>query len=668
MYTSVKISKYKKMLLAGVLGYILFFLSFFIHTYSKFANYSQMVMYGTLIISLVCYCFCMHYVCEILGNNENIEGTNLFKVNCTILVSLTVLITIMLVYDGFGMVDDYSRLLIGGYFFSCFYFFIKDISNRRKSNKKAKKVNYLFDKKTYTVIALAVVLIIITYQDNIYYFWDFNLFLNYIDGLDVSSFFNLDSLAFYGHKSYSFDAIVLGIRFLCGNSTVMAFRVTCYILMVVGIVGFSKCIRLLMPDSPVIIHTLTIAVFACSPYVLGLNTMCYSDYALICLTPILIYLLYEKNAILLFWTALIYCLCRETAVISYFFLIIGFFLTDIFKNKKFFVDLDLYIILMIPVASWLFLYKFTPNWMGSYASAEFGIDITFIIKKIKSLIALNFNWMWLLIIIVGLVFILIRQEYDKIRFIIPIAISLIALFVFSLLLITQSHPRYIDAILPEMYLIGIACLSSIIPDKQIHVVTLTVLTLMMFISSFRTIDPFMKKINGVQNVGGVEMASFDTILSDGWVYNRQYQYFGKAIDCAISDIVENENNSIYFPTKERYIWSFCGKDPYCQQLSELVGINAEYWDRKHHTRATYRDNPNNIPVNIYFINNAFEMPNADLDTPKIELGEGEIGYYVYTDYFGLGYVPILKRTTEIAEEQVFEVNGWKVNRIMFIKR
>ena len=173
-----------------------------------------------------------------------------------------------------------------------------------------------------------------------------------------------------------------------------------------------------------------------------------------------------------------------------------------------------------------------------------------------------------------------------------------------------------------------------------------------------TVDPMMYLCFEKVNVGTAAMITTSQVLSDGMVYNRQYQSFGYATDLAFEEICEDSRNIIYIPAgNEACSWFFDAMGFY-RSLSladETEYVKQEPWDQSENTRMTSRNNAENICFDVHIIRNDH----------LIELRNDQTGYFVYMGCYGQEKAEDIKRTMKILAEDEFEHNGWIVKRIAF---
>ena len=203
---------------------------------------------------------------------------------------------------------------------------------------------------------------------------------------------------------------------------------------------------------------------------------------------------------------------------------------------------------------WLIAYYLVGHWEGNGA---FEIDLNYIKAKLLSLLAINFNWLLIaLALTVFIIGVLKKKQINKSISLIPMLFSMIAFLIFSVLFKTINHPRYIDALVAQIYLVMAYILINYIDKKAIKIFISSALILLLFIQSFATIDPLMLKLFPNINIGNKTLITTSEILSDGIAYNRQYQGWGKVVDMALEDVMNDDSAKLYLPEVANATWHF----------------------------------------------------------------------------------------------------------------
>ena len=299
---------------------------------------------------------------------------------------------------------------------------------------------------------------------------------------------------------------------------------------------------------------------------------------------------------------------------------------------------------------WLIAYYLVGHWEGNGA---FEIDLNYIKDKMLSLLAINFNWLLIVLaLIVFIIGVIKKVQINKSISLIPMLFSMIAFLIFSVLFKTINHPRYIDALIAQIYLVVAYILINYIDKKAVKISISAALIMLLFIQSFATIDPLMLKLFPNINVGSKTLITTSEILSDGMAYNRQYQGWGKVVDMALEDVMNDDSAKLYLPAVANATWHFDAMGWY-ENLNNRTEIKyTDYWNSKRKTRMTDCDNGQEYSVHVISEEHIFYF------------GPDRTGYYLYSPLYG-GEIAELIKNNYAFEENSFNYKGWLVYRIKF---
>lgn len=490
--------------------------------------------------------------------------------------------------------------------------------------------------------------------------WDGAILYNYLQGLNVTSIFNINNLSFFNHISMSYISInlIAGTIFGSLKISMAVLNIGLYLASVWCVYLISKMYTKISDGEAAMLS----AVYAVSPFLLGLVNYNYWDYWVSVLFPIVVYFALSKKWVYFLFSSLVFCFTKETAVVSYAFFCLGLLLTDFFQMngnpdskrddfKQLLQKKEYYGMLAVGII-WLYIYIRLPNWGGTGA---FTIDRDYILDKLAVLFGLNFNWVLALVGAVLSIFLIKQQKKEVFKIIFPLVCSDLGFILFSCLFQTVNHARYIDAHIAALNLIVIVSLAAL-ESKVLKSVTAFVLIGMMLLSNYRTVDPVTLHLFEQHNVGETIIVSTAgrEFLSDSIVYNRQYLYFDRALNNALEDVVSEENLVICFPALNGNIWFFDGNGGW-SSLGNDVLIMDEYWDLKWKKR-TIHETDECIPLQVYQL-----TKQANLE----EILGDKTGYYFYMPEVGDNIYRNIEENLTILEKDAFEYRGWVINRIKF---
>ena len=216
-------------------------------------------------------------------------------------------------------------------------------------------------------------------------------------------------------------------------------------------------------------------------------------------------------------------------------------------------------------------------------------NISYIAEKLKNLYVLNFNWVFTLIIVSGVIWGVGRRKLKLIESLTPILCAQLAFTIFSCCFRTVNHPRYNDTNQVTLYILAIIIL-FFYAGKKMHIAGYLLLSGILLISSFYTIDFVSLHIYPTYNIGKKTMLTTDTQqypFGDSMIYNRQMLGMEKALDMAIEPAII-DNSLICFPTVFNNPYFFDGMSE-VETLSECR-FDIEYWDTAKKKRVPeYKD-------------------------------------------------------------------------------
>jgi len=403
--------------------------------------------------------------------------------------------------------------------------------------------------------------------------------------VNFSSVYNL-YLAKHATLGYSLWVIFFQLI----KESVVSVQIADITLAVISIYAYYQILRKLLGKKYSNgILALVAAPYAFSPFVLGIIGNINIDSVTMYFAIIFIACsLYQFECFELIFATL-FCFTKETAVIYYVAYIVAKIVCEysfyqsfsLLKLLKFgFTNIKNYIYAM-PVFLWGILYMSNPNggWGGGEASLWnnegwncFGISADVISMKLKQIFFLNFNWVFWIVIIVGIFLLFMKRttiEKDTLNKLIPICIMGLAVIVFGCLYITYILPRYIVPIIPIIYLVSSVLIGDI--EKKFFYRWNALLSVLLLIQCFVVIDPVMKSMYSSMPIGysgheRIYWVGNEDRFDDHIVYNRQNIYWSETIIEVLERAGYNGDMLIAFPN-----------DVYDAQY-ELLGNWQCLWD------------------------------------------------------------------------------------------
>ena len=484
--------------------------------------------------------------------------------------------------------------------------------------------------------------------------WDCHNMFALLDGYNstISELLDFDKLAFYNHISYSYVFFAFLNKALFGTA-ILGQMLYSKILIVVSGVGIYKLLQIMYPKAGKTEYLMISMIWLGSPFVMGLSSYSYNDFATWCIFPILLYFLYSKKDIYAFLTAFYFVFCKESSVVMYSFLLLGIYVVEAWEKRKVIHSIERFFVLLLPCFLWLFSYYNISHWDGGGGLI---LSIEYFIAKLKSFYCINFNWL-LGILGVFCVVEAFRNRYKQyLGKIVPIVFSGIVYIVFSGIINTGvNHQRYIDALYAEIYILASFFPLVLVTKKKIKIVTYILSLSVSILSSFYTLDPISRAVYQEIDVGRTSVITSGQILSDAMVYNRQYQNYGYIVDEAIADIMDSPNGIIYMPALYNNPWYFDAMGTYIIIEDDAEIVITEQWNTRHQTRMTDTNLDENIPFEIHVISNNY----------RISMPDGTYGYYLYTSYAGIEMANYIRNNFNIVSDQIYSKSGWDLHCLTF---
>ena len=475
------------------------------------------------------------------------------------------------------------------------------------------------------------------------------------------SLYSISNLALYGHIAQTYGFLVELVSLIVID-TAAAMVLVNIGLLVASTVAFYGIIKKIIPGQKELTYTLGAAVYAFSPFYLGMVNYYNLDFPLQCLVTVLFYFMIKKKWLYFIATAFLFCFTKEPAVIAYFAVCVGLIVVDMIerKEKSFILRLSgilrtkRYYAMLLPGILWFATYKMLGPWSAGNGGIAF--DWTYIIEKCKVLFALNFNWIFVLLSLIFFIMTLVKKDWRKhLSWLIPLILIQIFGTVFSFVFKTVNHPRYSDSNLLTIYLPAIIFVLLNLKNvgKQVALGTLGVL---MLLSSYFTIDPITRMVFRKVDIGGTTMvATQNSILGDGMIYNKQMLFMEETINMALQNL-DLEQVDVCVPALNNSTYYFDGMADVKQLTDEDLIVQTEIYNPSRKRREPLKTDKNK-EFNIYSISE-----NIDLEQQTI--GEKDTFAYLYLDGIGDELASQIKNVYPEYEEHEYQYRGWNLKCII----
>lgn len=424
---------------------------------------------------------------------------------------------------------------------------------------------------------------------------------------EITKLFDTDFLGIYGlylfgHASLGYSLLViLSQLFMEGTASLQIADIA---LAAVSIFTYYQILRKLFHnkyDNETV--ALAAVPYALSPFVMGIIGNINLDSATMYFAVIFIAcVLYDYEALELVF-AFAFCFTKEPAVIYYVTYIVAKVVCDYLSEHKFtlwgmirfgFCNIKNYLY-AIPAIVWMILFMCNPSggWDGGQATqwTHFELSPEIAPLKLRQTFFMNFNWIFWLIIILGIVFPYIKRvriESKKFE-LIPIGIMGLSVIGFGCAYVTYLLPRYNVPMIPALYLMAavvVGCLNK----RSLRIFSILI-SVLLFIQNYKVIDPVMKSVFSARSTGYESGAKMYVIgdeygrgnrFDDHIVYNRQNIYWSETMAEVFNRSGYNGDMLIVFPDEEpntRY---------------DLLGSEWCLWNTKT-KRLEYGDTSEGIP-------------------------------------------------------------------------
>ena len=533
-------------LLSGIVSVCFFVLAWCFSTVSYKGSIYALLHLVASIVAAICYTLCLKLCAQYAGVQNNKQASTQKQLQ---LLNITVIVVFVLVflYDirtgGFGSKKNFLCLILADFvWIVCGMWNIRSLQYEFLSDVRSMFI--CIRKHVPLLVLLAISLILAIEPGELQFRWDGALYEQACRNMNLHS---LSSLGAYGHLSQAYGSLYCLIYAIVGHVGIsMAILNT--ILYLGSIIAFYALIRRLLTKRSQFVYVMGTAMYAFSPFILGMVNYFSLDYITLCTFVIMVYFAYTEKWVLHFVTALCFVFTKEPAFVVYAAFCAGMVLVDFlregklpFVNKlKRLVCRKKYYLMLLIGALWIMLYLLIGGWSGGVGAFE--IDPSYAIDKLKVLYILNFNWLMALIAMIGCAVTLWCKIRNKklrnmdsqgiVLWWLPLLCCLIAFTLFSIAFKTVNHARYVAAEPVMLYLFAwyvIAGRGFSGLRQNISCAVLFVCTVLMLISSYATIDPLSLASFTQVNTGNcIMITTGDTGIGDSMIYNKQMLYEGEA--------------------------------------------------------------------------------------------------------------------------------------------
>lgn len=516
-------------------------------------------------------------------------------------------------------------------------------------------------KRNWHLMILLVVCLVLTIEPGKLQFkWDGALYEQACRGMNIHS---LSSLGAYGHLGQGYGVLYCLTNALIGNPEI-AMAVLNILMYLVSVAAFYGIVKWIKSDFSGISACLLTAIYAFSPFTLGMVNYYSLDYAMLCIGAVMLYLAFRQKWVLHFVVALFFCFTKEPAILAYGFLCIGFVVTNWFADcpkgtgfgSRIFKMLghkEYYLMLTTGVL-WFATYLQIGGWSGGDGS--FALDMTYIGEKLKVLYLLNFSWLLTALAVVGAVAAFIKADWNTTKNNIILVLSALGFTLISVAFATVNHARYAGVAPVILSVMAVMALLTLLRKRAMQM-TAALLAVLMLISSYTTIDPVSRAIFEKMDTGsGSMITTGDPAPGDSMIYNKQMLGMENALSEAIGYAIDN-NYQIFLPTYNDNSYAFDGMMISGEKASDCMLVK-QYWNYHTKLRTGY-ESDDTIVFETYQLTSETNLTALKKQDQYTQM------CYIYADILGKEQAETIKESHDVTAEKEFTYRGWKIYLVVF---
>lgn len=433
------------------------------------------------------------------------------------------------------------------------------------------------------------------FDGGLYYAWSIH---RQADNFDFSIMSIAKGSQFANHMSIGYGLFVLMGELLSSAPphNIAGVHLINIMLAVLSIVAFHNLLTDLFPGeySIKIARTLATAIYAFSPNIFGMVGTVNVDVPGIYFLVIMLFCYVKGYWLLELFFSWGFICTKEPNAIYYAFFLGGILLYEFLYTEHGKKRMWTEVIPRAVLLCWWFIY-FHQSAMVSWVTIEqdsahkFGFSLDNLLGKLQQIFLMNFNWIFLLILIGATIIRFIsKKQFLPRKALLPLCMMLIGVLSFNIFYVDFPHPRYIAIGAEIVLLIGSMILMKVISGKTQYI-CMIVLLMLSTVQSYISVDPLTNRMFPQINLSvdsPTKLVSTSAKFDDGSVYNREYSYYYKALSKTLEAAEYDQNSAIVLPY-------FCTiSNGYVEEVSEIIFYNIE--EHKLQVGATY----NSIPLVI----------------------------------------------------------------------
>ena len=641
----------------GMVSFVLFIISFMISINAESSKWMTLLRAAITTTSVLCYCLC-YYTSDVDSKYiKQISWVNIVVLVIHSLYCFAFLKTAFLIHYRSPI---YMEIL---WLFICIVVLWNSRGILSGSVKSMRDKNTLF----YVIVAsfFAVVLIVLSYDNNGPRFvWDARSFYDRMSQLETTDAFDIGRFFIFSHVDVSYFYSVFMLAGVSGSLSTgyWMYNAICLTSVSFGIVFLLK--KTLTNKSSTYV---TIASAAClfSPYICGISTHYTYDYAICCLSPLLVLFAVDEDWIFFILLSAYISLLKETGIILVGSVCVGVVLSELVCDKA--SPKRIFLRKRTICAALIFLMFFTvymiySEWESAYQVGGFGFDSEHAMIILKMFGVFNFEWV-VVAGVIGLIIGYVIKSKKLDRNVIIYITSSALLVLFYIFYVTNEYPRYTESFPVYMMLSLVTLLAGINIYAYLETCILTVVLALMVSSTFISFDPITKRLFSTAEIGNgtvyFSRQDFD-FGGDPCVYNRQYYGLQIVYEKCLEKAINSNDELIAVSTGNNHnTWAVDGGF-YAYDETIPKRDFTEFWNIKKGLRDPaynfdFFSDPDFKTIDIRFI--------YPVDDIKSALKEGDSFIYIYIPTQNDNREDVVRDSYEVKEEGSFTSHGWVMSYI-----
>lgn len=497
----------------------------------------------------------------------------------------------------------------------------------RKQGNSINKIKNSFMENKFVYFVIGITAIFRILQFGTLARWDSEVYLmNIIDGCKTFDFTipsYIESFRYASHSSIGYSFFVSIGEYITPNSS-LGVMIVNLIISLFGVYFVYEILNHFFSNSKLNL-ALGALLFSVEPMLLGTSSTINLEFPIAIFLVYILYMHIKKYNVLFTLFCCVLVFSKESGVFFLSIYLIVYILLKFltlegrFKERFFLLCEDArvwgaYIGCQIFVFYYIYQNR---NQLSSWQSGMFtggqskkptinyiGINFNYIILKLKTILFLNYYWIFTLIVVVGFILTIImwcrkrclKSNIKKYLTVISYIFSALGVFAFSCIYVTYNNPRYLMGYFTALILVAIFLLLGIVKNRRILSITFILLILLCVGQSYTNIDPLSTfMFDGVDTGSSCSMIfpvyNNNPFWADQGVCNYQYSFIDKTFDKILKEtgyddktsIIEWKNSSEHLPIyiKGRYMELYWDSEKQKRTINtsdSTVEIDIQYKD------------------------------------------------------------------------------------------